>query len=576
MGNLLGKPRYSIKENSIENQQHPQNVVFNCNELISIIYDQLSNPVDKLNFKLTCKNFYYIIRNKVSLVEDSLLNENSSDEYDFHAQGSHYSLRNNILNIQLHFGNILLQSNFDLLVQKIRNNINKVGKLRIQFGWFNCVHALERLDVFNNVKILEFTRFPLQQMHMLTFKYLKSLQPHTIILDCSLFDFYDKDNSVNDKWHFPRSMKNLSIKCTGKYWSKLLLDGLLEFKANELDTLELILNDCHDTYLNSSNKLHKISEYFRKVNIVYNGVYIIEKFYKFAESFTKNDYSSKFNINLQVEIYDDFWDVAPSNVCRKIELLWIFYFIEANRKFDNNIDIICSNLYKMHNLKTLVIDFNMFRSGRSFREMVCALNKNLKNIQINGCQNFKLSHLEFMAKHFKNIEILSLHEVKSGSTTISKILRLFPSIKILEVFFAKSFQSSKVLEFFKGDKDENGSYRFKWPNVKCLNIFTYYPETVELNEFRMIEKRIPRKCGQLIIGKDKYHINHGNEKDLLRITLQNYSGCWNYLKVFMNKHFFDNIPISFYKNILMEPNNFTLRYEVENLNLIDLTNALQV
>ena len=39
-----------------------------------------------------------------------------------------------------------------------------------------------------------------------------------------------------------------------------------------------------------------------------------------------------------------------------------------------------------------------------------------------------------------------------------------------------------------------------------------------------IEEIILRKSGQLITGKDKYHINHGNKKDIFRITLQNYSG----------------------------------------------------
>ncbi|CEF65094.1 Hypothetical protein SRAE_1000334700 [Strongyloides ratti] len=574
MGSLFVKPPTSIFTMFICNEQHPQNTVLNCSELISILYDQLSDPVDKLNFKLTCRTFYNITRNKISNSQDSVCNKDSYDEYGFTTQGSYYSLRNNVLCIQLHFGNFFLQPDFDLLAHKIKNNINKVTKLKIQFGWFNCIEALERLDIFQKIKIFEFTRFPLQPIHMLTFKYLKSMKPHTVILDCSLYDFYDNENKINEKWFFPKSMKNLSFKCSGKYWANLLLEGLIYFNPNDLDILELTFNNCHDIYSKNANKLNIISEYFKKVNIIYNGVYIIDRFYKLVESFTNNYNSSKFNICIQVEIYDDFWDVASSNVCKKIELLWIFYFTEPNRKFDNNADIICENLSKMSNLKTLVIDFKMFKSGRSFKRMINCLNKDLKNIQITGCQKFQLIHLEYMAKKFKNIEILSLHEVLSNDLTIIEIFRLFPSLKILEVFFSKSFKSSGIMDFFKGEPVENESYKFKWPKTKFLNIFTYYPEEYEFNELKLIEKQIPRKSGQLIISKDKYNANQLGEKDLLRITLQTHSECCNYLNVFMNKFFFDNVPVSFYKNIVVEPNNFTLRYEVENLNLIDLFNTI--
>uniref|UniRef100_A0A0K0E931 F-box domain-containing protein n=1 Tax=Strongyloides stercoralis TaxID=6248 RepID=A0A0K0E931_STRER len=575
MGNILFKSFLYTTEIFIHKEQQPQNTVFNCSELINILYDQLSDPVDKLNFKLTCRSFYNIISNKVSHSQESIFNKNSLDEYGFTVQGSHFSIRNNILNIQLHLGNSLFQPNFDLLVNKIKNNINKVVKLKVQFGWFSCVKELEKLDIFHKIKIFEFTRFPLQPIHMLTFKYLKSLQPHTIILDCSLYDFYDNENKIDEKWFFPRSMKNLSFKCAGKYWAKFLLEGLSIFKLKELNNLELIFNDCHDTYSKYSNKLKIISEYFNEINIIYNGVYIIDRFYKLVDSFTSYSNSIKFNISIQVEIYDDFWDVASTNACKKVELLWIFFFTERNRKFDNNADVICGTLSKMSNLKTLIIDFKMFKCGRNYKRMISSLNNDLKNIQIAGCQNFKLIHLQFMAKKFRNIEILSLHEVSSSDITITEIFNLFPSLKILEVFYLKSLKSSGFLDFLKGNNIEDDVYKFKWPTTKFLNIFTYYPDEYELNELKIIEKKIPRKSGQLIISKDKYNINQVDEKDLLRITLQNHSECRNYLKVFMNQYFFDNVPVGFYKNIVVEPNNFTLRYEVENLNSIDLYNVFE-
>uniref|UniRef100_A0A0N5BEU7 FTH domain-containing protein n=1 Tax=Strongyloides papillosus TaxID=174720 RepID=A0A0N5BEU7_STREA len=154
-----------------------------------------------------------------------------------------------------------------------------------------------------------------------------------------------------------------------------------------------------------------------------------------------------------------------------------------------------------------------------------------------------------MATHLKNLNTLSLLGIESGDITLKEILELFPKIKVLEIFFKKSFKDSQVLDFLKGQKLGDGSYKFAWPKTILLNIFTYYPNEEEFYDFQMVERTISRKSGQLTFSDDG---SYRAKPCILRVTLQQSPGCYDHLRVFKNYKYYFDVEIDFYQFMLFK------------------------
>ncbi|CEF64680.1 Hypothetical protein SRAE_1000293300 [Strongyloides ratti] len=519
---MIGK----IFENGFDNKYYKyynsRNVVLCCPDLIKTIFEHLTIPNDKLNFKLTCKFFYQSVKDKFYSKEESVLTDK------FHTSFIMYY--NGVPNWSA--------INVDAINNKIKNNLGNINKLVIEFGpTFHMTRSLEKFSFFKRIKILEFCG-DINQHHFTIFKLSKYLQPQTITIDNFVNSWIIDKISPNEEWFFPKSMKNLTFKCDNKNCLKLLQKGLVNFYPNEIDTLNLFVSCIFSTNVTSSNDLFEATKYFKNVNIIYSGIYENTSFVKLFNSTIINSKYSKYNFFLRLSIYIDIWYQEISIICNKLLFLSLETkeYTAAGRKLleENEVNRIYYCLSMMKSLETLIVDFSIINSGISFEKFCLVITKKLKNLQLVKCQQLNLVNLKNIANNLKNIEILSLHEVESEDITMIEIFELFPRVNCLEVFFSKSFESSKVSDVLA---NENRT-RLKWPKTIILNIFTLFNDHNELEELRNMIRNTPLKSGQTNLAIQSYR--KPSENDLLkltRITFQKCSGCSEYFKVFKIKHF---------------------------------------
>uniref|UniRef100_A0A0K0EGX2 F-box domain-containing protein n=1 Tax=Strongyloides stercoralis TaxID=6248 RepID=A0A0K0EGX2_STRER len=529
--------------------------VFNCAELVNIVYEQLPTPTDKIHFMLTCKAIYNTVKNKILLPQESLLNKATIINKSILIEFTKITLHSEYLEIspgpREHLDNQLI----DIINKKIKNNTKNIKKLYINPIYENWNIVIQKFNSFENIEYLKIAwTSPPRSLHF--FENLNSLKPINIFCDCQETISYRKEIECNKNWSFPKSMKNLTVKCKSKSWIKILLNGLKNFQYEELETIEIIhQSNFIYNFLNHWNEFIRLVNYFKKINIISDFAIFTGEFYNFLDCLVSTNVNIKCHLNLKVSIDSSFWYEIGWNVCEKIELLCIINAIERinlKKLNENDIKEIYNTLYKLQKLETLMFRFTIIDLGIQIETFICNITKNLKNIQITDCTKMNLKNLHEIAKNLKNLEIISLYGIESNDITLDKILELFSNVKVLEVFFKKSFKKSEILEFLKGKKLDNGHQEFIWPKITCLNIFTFYPKKTELNELYKIEKKIPRKCGQLLFDIDKLYFETVAETNIFRITLQKCSGCYKYLKTFRNNIFKITSKIGFYEDKLFE------------------------
>uniref|UniRef100_A0A0N5BZR4 F-box domain-containing protein n=1 Tax=Strongyloides papillosus TaxID=174720 RepID=A0A0N5BZR4_STREA len=511
-------------------------IVFDCPELVTMVYKNLSDLKDKSNFIRTCKTFFNSVEKIKSLPEECGLNGDFFDINDV------ISIDDTVLHLhrdylvitpgrrEIHDGQLVNNVN-----KKIKMNTKNTRKLYISPYLRNWNQVTRKLNSFENIKHLKIG-WDLKLPKLNFFNYLTTLNPDTIYLmdrQCTLFARDGRNyKSSNENWSFPRSVKRFIIKYRGCLPISRLLEGLSNFGQNEIDFLELIPT-CFtkSDFINCWNKFIRLTDYFKRIDITSNYIIYEQGFYNCMKRLSSIDNNSKFWFNLKANIDSSFWNEIDHQICLKVRLLCILNNIVEGRYVDENLaSTIYRTLFMMHGLETLMFGFTITDLGVNFASFIHNVSRKLKNIQITDCEKMKLIDLQTMAAHFKDLHTLSLHGIKSDDITLKEIFDLFPKIKVLEVFYKKSFKDSQVLDFFKGQKLNDGSYKFVWPKTVLLNIFTYYPNEEEFHDFQMVEKTIPRKSGQLLYSPDRSYFK--GKTDILRVTLQQSSGCYNHLEVF--------------------------------------------
>uniref|UniRef100_A0A0K0FZF6 F-box domain-containing protein n=1 Tax=Strongyloides venezuelensis TaxID=75913 RepID=A0A0K0FZF6_STRVS len=526
-------------------------IVFKCPELVALIYKNLSNLTDKYNFILTCKTIHNIVKRIIIIPEESVLNQNSFDSESIFIDYTKLTLHCNFLEIspgpiEIHDGESVNNVN-----KKIKINTKNIKKLYINSDFENWNQVIRKLNSFENIKYLKIAWTSISQ-NLNFFNYLTTLNPDTIYCDCQETVRHVNNEGNNENWSFPKSIKKFKIKCKSYLWIDTLLEGLSNFKQNEIDFLELIpFSNFACNFTNYWNKFIRLTSYFKRVDITSDFSIYGQEFYNSMQRLSSIDDISKFWLNLKVSIDSSFWNEIQPVTCLKIKLLCILNIVEIiNGEFvdQNMANSIYNTLFRMQRLETLMFRFTMTDLGVNFTNFIHSVSKNLKNIQITDCNKMKLVDLQTMAAHLNNLDTLSLHGIESDEITLKEIFELFKSVKVLEVFFKKSFKNSQILDYFKGQKLSDGSCKFIWPKTICLNIYTYYPNKEEFYDFHMIEKIIPRKSGQLIFAFDKLYFE--DETDIFRVTLQQSPGCYNHLKVFRNDLYKINPKLGFYEDLL--------------------------
>uniref|UniRef100_A0A0N5CAI8 F-box domain-containing protein n=2 Tax=Strongyloides papillosus TaxID=174720 RepID=A0A0N5CAI8_STREA len=526
-----------IFEDDIEKKESCQDVVLNCPELIRILFEHLIMPVDKLNFRLTCRKFYESIKNKVHYEEESILTDKFHTSFTMLIKGIAFKFLRGSLKMYLIRPPNWDEINFNIISQKIQNNLGNVKKLFIEFDSFIKVEIFSQFNCFKSIKILEFGG-DIQSHHLLLFNYSISLQPHTIIFSNFVNFLSINDTTFDKEWSFPKSMKYLSFKCDNQNCLHVLEEGLKYFSWNEIDTLDIVISFLFPSNLTSIDSFYNVIKYFKKVNIVYSGKHENSDFIEFSKSIINNDFSSKYSMFLKFSVYTDlsFHDMSYVGKCLKYLIVESAVYIPSSKRIlvEDEVNKIYYNLFMMRNLETLIIDFWIINSGISFEKFILSINKNLKNLQVINCQQLKLIDLRHISSNLRNLEILSLHEVESDEITLVEIFELFPAIKCLEVFFSKSFNSCKLIEVMTNKEDD----KLKWPKTTILNIFTLYCEDNELNKLRKIVSNTPLKSGQANLAIQSYRKFSGTSLlRLIRMTFQRCSGCSDYFKVFKVRYF---------------------------------------
>uniref|UniRef100_A0A0N5BEU8 BTB domain-containing protein n=1 Tax=Strongyloides papillosus TaxID=174720 RepID=A0A0N5BEU8_STREA len=166
----------------------------------------------------------------------------------------------------------------------------------------------------------------------------------------------------------------------------ILLEGLSNFRQNEIDYLEIIgtcYNKCDFT--NNWDKFIKLISYFKRVDITSNFIMYGQGFYNSMKRLSSIDNNSKFGFNLKVNIDSSFWNEIDQPICLKIKFLCILDIVDERTGGyvdEDMTNTICKKISMMHELETLIFRFRKTYLGVNFANFIQSASRNLKNIQI--------------------------------------------------------------------------------------------------------------------------------------------------------------------------------------------------
>uniref|UniRef100_A0A0N4ZFM5 FTH domain-containing protein n=1 Tax=Parastrongyloides trichosuri TaxID=131310 RepID=A0A0N4ZFM5_PARTI len=384
------------------------------------------------------------------------------------------------------------------------------------------------LGCYRNIKTLIFEKLKKSNISILEqFFNISTLNPQTLyirILESQrLEELIDTGNFM-----LPQSINHINLDCSlDDYESfiKILKNTKKEQKYESLTTTfdMRLIRKREDVIEKLLNQFESVVLMLRDFTFNYRDLYFKRLFSHFTflsnpnvevhfELYVRDKSTIRQNRNSALEIdlnHSENEDIETRGLptVTKVHIANLQVFSHPFRTYELN--LLTSDLGLMKNIKTLIIDFRMFIDIESFKDIIKSLNDNIENIKIKSALTITVSHFKIMAQYCKNIKNLIIINLNPSLVPIEDLFTIFPNLDGLKAFYFNKDMIKQISNYLR----DGETYKLKWPSLKFVHISCNNLSIEEYSNFRLINKRTPRKCGKLLIN------TFIDEKKLVKLDL---------------------------------------------------------
>uniref|UniRef100_A0A0N5A772 F-box domain-containing protein n=1 Tax=Parastrongyloides trichosuri TaxID=131310 RepID=A0A0N5A772_PARTI len=476
--------------------------------LMKLIIRQIPPGSARSNLRLQCRMY-----NNICTMKSTVMTEYDQDKsnvphllYNYHfvpRRTTHFE-NSFTLNIPQSFRIEGLNSReLKTTYEKLRAAMYCIDTLIIRNVSESFLTCVGNLLNFENIKTLVFHSGKLSFIPVNIFKSINSLKPEQVVFykENRLY-FHGRENNFN---YFgstmPDSVKTIWFhKCSDEVDS--LYQMFRECEIGRFGNLKLS-SDFHAKMIlpEEEFKMRGILKCFKHVTMCLmreTGVdiqptvrYLLKDAFNDQPTWTMDCYMILWCINSRHNQPSELFGFREIDKYASIRYLTLCKD-PMNRIYVEPLDTraLSSEMTVMSNLTTLTVDITLISSFEKFCESLCS---SLKNIKLNGCSKLDPKHLKFMSKYCKNLEVISLNDVKSSLITYKTIIEDFKKVQFLDICYHKSYVSSEVISAIENDG------KVEFPSIKFLMIKCKRFTNPELSRLRSLLHRTPRKPGQFLI-----------------------------------------------------------------------------
>uniref|UniRef100_A0A0K0FMS6 F-box domain-containing protein n=1 Tax=Strongyloides venezuelensis TaxID=75913 RepID=A0A0K0FMS6_STRVS len=537
----------------------PAEIVGHNMDVMKLIINKISSDEERKNIELTCKAYYLLCNSPNSYLP---LVGYEADKYSFskwqEKGGFTFFIHNDEIEITIPETFFFNDTNSTVIKGALEKYIPKMKTLYIMKLFPQHIEFFKKLNCFQNIEIIKFSRYALQINAGEILEKCQNLKPLTLIANNDHISSYNirSLSPHENNLKFPPTLKNIHYDCYSEdfMW---LLSSMKGIEIRNFDNLVITKEMIDFLHYDEMELAYlKFITFFKSVNYYAND-FICSDFDRiFGRTLAQHNIAVSVNIHFESNIlglrryvnlldqrdqYEFRRNILNNKNSRFLANPGVYHNIRSLIIFDLNfsrfyypftyteVQTLSQDLAMMNSLITLEISFNLIPDYSSFYQICSALGKRLKNLRMYYCGKMGSSHFDILSENCTGLKNLSLISLKFEVTSIDKIISLFKDLKGLEVEFQKcKIPFVSTWECLGLDDDD---YKLKWPEVNFLRIICNLKNYDEHTSFEKMERNTPRKSGRLFLRKF-----HRDEETFIEIIIQkSASNCDTFDKIFTKR-----------------------------------------